>query len=284
MRKKRINKSTVILILFSLLLVLISVQINSVLFITKYEINAGFSNPVRIVQLTDLHNHIFGKNNSTLISEITDQKPDIIVMTGDMLNDNGKDIRVIISLISKLSDSFPVYFSMGNHEIKYQKNYDIDLKLELEKAGAIVLDCEYEDVVLNGNLIRIGGYYGYYRTPHLDTEETHKQTELLEFSNCFENTDRFKLLLCHIPTPWVDWNRIDDFSIDLVLCGHYHGGHIRIPFIGGIYAPYVGWFPKYTKGLFIGKVAKCILSTGLGSESFIPRINNPPEIVIIDLK
>ena len=77
--------------------------------------------------------------------------------------------------------------------------------------------------------------------------------------------------------------KIASSELDLVLTGHYHGGQIRLPLVGGLYAPYVGMFPEYTEGLFEGEQATCILSTGLGSGTRLPRINNLPEIVVADL-
>ena len=275
------------LVLFIMAIITIVIFIvikDTKLIISSYEIDTELTNPVRIVQLTDLHNREFGKDNETLLNKILEHKPDMILMTGDMINENEESISVITKLVKNLTVNVPVYFSLGNHEIVNLKNNDTSLFVELENAGATVLNYEYQDIIVNGNNIRIGGYYGYYRTPHLDTTDIEQQNYMNQFSDSFEGTDNYKILLCHIPTPWLDWNKIDDFPVDLVLCGHYHGGQIRIPFIGGLYAPYVGWFPKYTKGLFIGEQSKCVLSTGLCTEGLIPRLNNPPEIVIIDLK
>ncbi len=285
MRLKKCEvKHLVIIILFLTLFFLWNTIQNNSIQLIHYELSAGFSERVRIVQLTDLHNHVFGDNNYRLVKQILNQKPDIVVMTGDMINEGDKDLESIISLIGQLSEINLVYYSMGNDETVYEREYDNDLVFQLENAGAIVLNYEYQDIIVKGNKIRIGGYYGYYRTPHMDTNDKDKRIMMNEFCDSFEDTENFKMLLCHIPTSWLDWSGVDKYPIDLVLCGHYHGGQIRIPFLGGLYAPYIGWFPEYTKGYFTGKTAKCILSAGLGSEGFPPRINNPPEIVIIDLK
>lgn len=91
-----------------------------------------------------------------------------------------------------------------------------------------------------------------------------------------------KILLGHIPTPWLDWRYIDKYDVDLIFSGHYHGGEIKFPFVGGLYAPYVGAFPEYTEGVFKGEKGTCILSAGLGSEHFV-RFNNPPQLVVADL-
>ena len=106
----------------------------------------------------------------------------------------------------------------------------------------------------------------------------------MDFAEQFERTDRLKFLLCHIPTAWLDWEYIDCYPVDVVFSGHYHGGQIRLPGIGGLVAPYVGLFPEYTKGVFYGEQAVCVLSAGVGTEENIPRINNFPEVVVVDLE
>lgn len=205
-------------------------------------------------------------------------------MTGDMINEDEEDLSTITSLVTSLSEIAPVYYSYGNHEYVWEQNFDTDLRNELTSAGAIVLDNEYIDIEVKGQELRIGGYMGYYRQPHM-FKKTEEQADLERvFFESFEDTTRFKILLNHIPTGWLDWDYINKFPIDIVFSGHYHGGLVRIPFLEqGLYAPYVGFFPPYTKGMYSGSKATCILSTGLGAEHFIPRINNPREIVMLDL-
>ena len=251
---------------------------------TQYEIEADITKPIRIVQLSDLHGAQFDENNQELILLVKEQQPDLIFMTGDMLDCEEADVDEICSLISKLSEIAPVYYSYGNHETELMRSSAIDLKTLLEKAGARVLELEYEDVTVNGQELRIGGYAGYYRTPVMDTTDEAEQAEMLAFADDFENTDRQKLLLAHIATSWTDWERINKHLVGVVFSGHYHGGQVRFPLINrGLYAPYVGWFPEYTKGVFEGDCATCVLSAGLGSTPGIPRIYNAPEIVVVDL-
>lgn len=250
---------------------------------TRYEIKADVTNPIRIIQLTDLHGREFGENNSRLISLVEKQKPDLIFITGDMLDEEYKDLSEICTLISKLSEIAPLYYSYGNQETSMIAA-GIDMKIPLEEAGANVLELEYDDITVNGQELRIGGYAGYYRTPHMDTKDEKLKTEKIAFADDFENTDRQKLLLAHIATSWTDWERIDNHPAGVVFCGHYHGGQIRFPIINrGLYAPYAGWLPKFTKGVFEGECATCVLSAGLSSNEKIPRIYNPPEIVVVDL-
>lgn len=251
---------------------------------TNYEIKADVTEAIHIVQLTDLHGRQFGDNNKRQVSLVSEQKPDLIFMTGDMINNDETDLSGICDLISALAEIAPVYYSYGNSETEWMSGHNEDLSSTLTEAGANVLDVEYADVDVNGQALRIGGYSGYYRTPHMETQNVDEQAEKLAFADNFENTDRQKLLLAHIATSWLDWARINDHPVGIVFCGHYHGGQIRFPIVNrGLFAPYVGWFPKYTKGVFEGECATCVLSAGLSSNRNIPRIYNPPEIVVVDL-
>lgn len=252
--------------------------------VTHYTIEAPFSAPIRIVHLTDLHNAEFGEDNQNLITMVREQSPDLIAMTGDMLNRDDPDLTIVKTLISRLAEIAPVYFGYGNHETTWESVWGPVLHEEFSAAGAIVLDNEYLDVTVNGNDLRIAGYMGYYWQPHMMTKDPEQQNAERAFYGAFQDTDRYKILLNHIPTQWVDWEYIDKCPVDLVFCGHYHGGVVRIPLLDrGLTAPYVGWFPPYTKGLYIGTATICVLSAGLGSEYFIPRLNNPPEIVVVDI-
>lgn len=252
--------------------------------INKYSLNESVNSSIRILQLSDLHNAEFGDNNEELIDLVKKQSPDLIVMSGDMINRDEENLDIITDLISSLSDAAPIYYGYGNHEVDWIESFSTDLEDKLTQAGAVVLNNSYRDVSVNDSELRIGGYMGYYRQPGMFTQDDVQKKSELDFANDFENTDRLKILINHIPTQWVDWDYINIYPVDIVFSGHYHGGAIRIPIIDqGLYAPYVGWFPPYTKGLFSGTQAKCVLSTGLGSEHNIPRLNNPLEIVVVDV-
>ena len=251
--------------------------------VAAYTVPSGLEASVRIVQLSDLHSWTFGEENAELITQVETLEPDIIVMTGDMLDKSEENADTVCHLIWALVNTAPVYFCYGNHEYQWMQSHGESLTSILEAAGAIVLDVAYTDITVNGQPFRIGGYHGYYRQPGMyDISQEQREAELA-FCDDFENTESYKLLLCHIPTPWLDWGYIDSFPVDLVLAGHYHGGQIRLPVIGGLYAPYVGLFPEYTEGIYAGAQATCILSAGLGASPGIPRVNNFPQIVVIDL-
>lgn len=252
--------------------------------INEYTVEESVTSSIRILQLSDLHSAEFGDNNKELVDLVKVQSPDLIVMSGDMINRDEENLDIITDLISSLSDAAPIYYGYGNHEVDWIESFGFDLEDKLTQAGAVVLNNSYRDVSVNDSELRIGGYMGYYRQPGMFTQDDAQKKSELDFANDFENTDRLKILINHIPTQWVDWDYINEYPVDIVFSGHYHGGAIRIPIIDqGLYAPYVGWFPPYTKGMFTGSQATCVLSTGLGSEHNIPRLNNPPEIVVVDV-
>ena len=259
-------------------------HIDNKLTVTKYEIEGSIKNRIRIIQLTDLHEEKFGTDNEKLGRLVKERNPDIIVLTGDMQNRDDPNIQVVETLVRNLVSIAPVYYGYGNHEVAWENKYGKELRKRIIAAGAVVLEKEYIDIVINGNNIRLGGYMGYYRFPGMLTKNQEVIAKDEQFFDNFENTTNYKILLNHIPTQWVDWKHLDEYDVDLALCGHYHGGQWVLPVVGPIYAPYVEWFPENVKGLFKGRKTKCILSTGLGNEYwYLPRVNNPFEIVVIDL-
>lgn len=283
------KKEWPILVAFTLVLLLVMVEINADRCATKltvahYKVPASLSEEIRIVHLTDLHGKTtFGANNQELVDLIAVQEPDLILMTGDMLDKTDEDADTVCRLIEDCAEIAPVFYGYGNHEHAWIEKHEQDLRESLTQAGAMVVNVEYCDLVINGQELRIGGYYNYYRQPHMFSVTKEEKDAELAFAEEFEDTDVFKILLSHIPTAWIDWGYIHKYPVDLVLCGHYHGGQIRLPVLGGVYAPYIGLFPEYTEGMFVGETATAILSTGLGSSPGIPRINNPAQIVVVDL-
>lgn len=254
--------------------------------VTRFELfNPKLSEPIRIVQLTDLHNSEFGKGNERLIRKVREQQPDLILLTGDMLNQYEERTDVPVNLIRELSQIAPVYASYGNHEQQHEKNYGTDLRAIFTEAGATVLEYDWVDAEIKGQELRIGGIYGYCMAGYyLRTKEAEEQE--VAFLDEFCNTDRTKLLLCHMPVAWIAYGSLDYWDADYVFAGHAHGGQVWIPFVGGLYAPDQGWFPGRGEGLFYSKDGEhtLVLSRGLGtSRSKLPRLNNIPEILVLDL-
>ena len=233
----------------------------------------------KIVHLTDLHNYQFGSKNQHLISKVKTEAPDVIFLTGDMLNADEERPEILTDLIRQLVLIAPVYASLGNHELEYVQLYgNRDLIAQMEETGAVVLDKEYLDVEINGQEVRLGGVYGYVLSP--DDKEDPEQTFMEEF----QDTDRLKILLSHVPEGLLLWKSMEHWDVDLVFSGHVHGGQVRIPFVGGLYDPEEGYFPTYTKGMFECGNGTMVLSAGLGSSRGVPRVNNLPELVVCEVK
>lgn len=277
----------IMLILLSLI-ILTAAEIyrsSNVLSVSHYQISTDkLSKPVRILQLSDLHNKVFGKDNQKLINLTKEQSPDLIFMTGDLLNSDETGTDTVTDLISELSKLTSVYISLGNHETAYQEKYDVDIKEIYEAAGAVLLDKQYEDILVNGQKIRLGGIYGYcLPAKYLQTNEANQ--EECDFLTDFQNTDTYTILMCHMPVCWVYNNGLSEWNVDCVFSGHAHGGQIVVPFLGGLYAPDMGGFPGRLEGLYYSQDAEkmMILSRGMGTSMVLPRINNTPEVVVTDL-
>lgn len=286
--KKRSIGKTVCAIL-AVLLVLSGAELlysNLALTVSRYTLRSEkVDSAIRIVFLSDLHGREFGTDNERLLKKIAGEKPDLIALVGDIVNNNATadEIGHMCGFIQRVSEIAPVYYSLGNHENSYLRSHETDLLERIRRSGAVVLESEYLDVEIHGIPLRIGGYMGYYRQPIMTTSDPEQVDRELAFADAFEATDRFRLLLNHIPTMWLDWSGINRYPVDLVLSGHYHGGLIRIPILErGVIVPNARLFPPYTKGQFEGSEATCVLTTGLAGSKW-PRFFNPPEIVAVDI-
>lgn len=248
--------------------------------VTRYEYkNPRITGNFKVVHLTDLHNYQFGIKNHRLVEKVREENPDLIFLTGDMLNEDETRTGICINLVEQLVEIAPVYASLGNHEIGYMnREGNNNLISEIEQTGAVVLNAQYIDTEVNGVPVRIGGVYGYVLAP--DQAKGDEQ----EFMEEFQDTDRFKILLSHIPEGLLLWKSMEYWNVDLVFSGHVHGGQVRLPFIGGLYDPEEGYFPTYTKGMFECGNGTMILSAGLGSSRGKLRINNFPEMVVCEIR
>lgn len=254
--------------------------------VSHYSVSSDkLTNPIRIVQLTDLHNSEFGDHNSQIVEKVAAEEPDLILITGDLLNSDENRTDIATDMIKGLAPIAPVYVSYGNHEAAFEEKYGTDLRALYSEAGATVLEYDWQDITVNGQAVRLGGIFGYcmaakYRETHEANEE-----ECI-FLDEFGASDSFKVLMCHMPLCWIVSSSLDDWGVDCVLAGHIHGGQIRIPFVGGLWAPDQGWFPGRSSGLYYSEDGKNVLvvSRGLGSREKIPRFNNVPEILTLDLQ
>lgn len=253
--------------------------------VSRYSIAAPkLREPLRIVQLTDLHNSVFGAHNRRLVSKVAAQEPDLILITGDLLNANEERTDIATELIGQLKPIAPVYVSLGNHEVAHEKRYGTDLKELYTKAGAVVLEYDWAEIEVKGQKLRLGGLFGYCLPAKLlKTKEA--RPEECAFLEAFQDTDAYTILLCHMPYSWIKKGSLDSWDADCVLCGHIHGGQVRFPWIGGLWAPDQDWFPGRVCGLYRSKDESkaMLLSRGLGNTDKYPRFNNIPEILVLDL-
>lgn len=253
--------------------------------VTHYEISGkNLKNKLRILQITDLHNSEFGQNNIRLIKSVREQHPDLIFLTGDILNSHKADPDISLNLVRELVDIAPVYATYGNHEKDYERNYGVNLAVEYESVGATLLEYDYEEIVVKNQKLRIGGLYGYC-TPAKYLETGEAKLEECAYLEKLQSTSDYTILLTHMPYAWIMNDGISEWNIDCVFTGHDHGGLIRIPFVGGLYAPDQGWFPGKDCGLYYSQDGEkvMVLSRGLGRSGKLPRFNNVPEIVVVDL-
>ena len=250
--------------------------------VTKFNAETDkMTSSITVVQLTDIHSRIFGNENNRLVSKIEKNDPDIIVISGDIINSNDCDNKItqMEKLLSRLVRIAPVYISLGNQEKEYMECTGVDLVKQFSKEGAIILDKEYRDVQVKGQQIRIGGIYGYCLP-----ERYHSNEDEVKFLRQFEMTDNYKVLLSHLPYAWTEYGFTEDYNIDLVFTGHVHGGQVIIPFIGGLYDSEIGFFPGKLMGIVNENNTVVVLSSGLGSgKEKLPRFNNIPEIVVFKI-
>jgi len=248
--------------------------------ITFYQVASDkIDQPFRIVLLSDLHNNVYGKDNQQLVRDIVRLKPDLIIMAGDMVNSYEVDYHVTTDLIRALheADIAPIYFGYGNHDLNYYLNTSTNIESDLAQAGAVMLRDKYETITVNGNTVTIGGL--------ASSTKIYKQYNSPRFIQRFEATEGFRLLICHRPEFFLSvFNEKTPLNADMALCGHAHGGQVRIPGIGALYAPDQGFFPKLTEGVHTIGECKVVISRGLGGRTWQIRINNTPELVVIDVE
>lgn len=232
----------------------------------------------RIAQVSDLHNAEFDKYNSTILEPIFHSHPDIIVITGDIIDSRNTDVDVAVAFAQKAVNIAPVYYINGNHESRVAKEYEI-LKKRLTGVGVIILENKAVDITRGDDSISLIGINDPgFRMELVD--DTMEQNIAHQLMNVVPENDNYKVLLAHRP----HYFDVYAGSVDLVLSGHAHGGQFKIPYVGGFVAPGQGLFPEYYEGSYTKDNAEMIVSRGIGN-SIIPfRINNRPEIVIAELK
>ena len=278
------KKKIVILSIVAVLLVLLIIWIawgNKALELNSYTISSD-KLPVafdgyRIAQVSDLHNAEMGKDNEKLISMLKDATPDIIVITGDMIDSRNTKVDVALSFAEQAVKIAPCYYVTGNHEARVDEYSD--LKDGLLELGVIVLEDDRVDIELSGETITLIGVDDpSFQTDYLfGDDETVVESKLAELTS---EDDGYTVLLSHRPELF---DIYVESGVDLVFSGHAHGGQFRLPFIGGVAAPNQGLFPKYDAGIYTEGNTNVVVSRGVGN-SIIPfRVNNRPEVILIEL-
>lgn len=231
----------------------------------------------KIVLLSDIHNAEFGKNNSVLIDKVMEQKPDIITITGDLVDSDRTNIDKTLSLAKELVKICPVYYVTGNHEYWLDANNFDKLITGLKSAGVNVM---VNDVIYLSSLEDEIAIIGADDCNLFDDTVKMLSTQIDE-SKDNELKNCFKLLLAHEPQYLYKYSSAD---VDLVLSGHAHGGQFRFPYIGGIVAPDQGLFPKYSSGEYFENSTTMIVSRGIGNSVIPVRLFNYPDIVVVNLQ
>jgi len=255
---------------------------NTALEVTPYtvmssQLPAKFSG-FRIAQISDLHNTQIGGNNEKLLAMLADSQPDLIAITGDLIDSRNTNIQAALDFAAQAVQIAPCYYVTGNHESRIAE-YDI-LKTGLEDLGVIVLENEALTLASGDASIVLAGV----RDPSFSSSE-YLEDEAPIMTQVLENfqfaQEDFVLLLSHKPELFPTYC---DYPLDLVLTGNVHGGQFRIPYFGGLFAPSQSFFPEYDAGLYEDNGTVMLISRGIGNSVFPFRVNNPPEVLLITLQ
>ena len=218
--------------------------------VSQYDVSLeGIKSPVRMAVVADLHGKVYGDDNAPLFDKVAAQKPDVIVLLGDLFPSHftEADRDFVVDLTRQMQEIAPVYFAMGNHETSYTAEYGDGWIEEIRATGALVFDEEWKDLTLGGTTVRIGGSMGHGYLFGRTHDEFEASADF-KFLTEMQESPYPAILLAH----WPDTVALSDgprrWQIDLVLCGHTHGGVIRVPGIGGLYAPVQGWWPRFDYG------------------------------------
>lgn len=284
--KKRLSKKALISVytLIAVLLVLIIWTIwgNTALMVSTVTVSSNriptAFNGFLIAQVSDLHNAVFGENNAELLQILSECKPNIIVVTGDLVDAEHTDIDVALDFVKEAAQIAGTYYVTGNHEGSLSQ-YD-ELKTGLESMGVVVLEDASMQLEYNGEKVTLIGLS--------DPSFTLKGNMIGEVPAMVDtklrgligDKDDYTILLSHRPELFETYVNC---GVDLVLSGHAHGGQFRLPFIGGLVAPNQGLFPKYDAGLYTKGDTNMIVCRGLGNSIIPIRFNNRPEIVLLEL-
>ncbi len=269
------TKKIIIFIVLIILLISFCYWQNNGLMLTEYNFMSdkvteeldGF----KIIQVSDLHNKRFGANQQRLIELIKKQEPDIIVVTGDVIDSNRTDVDTAIEFMELAVAIAPIYYITGNHEEWVEPEVKESLLKQMEQTGTKIMDNKSILIESGGDSFRLMGL----------AEASLLSNQLSEMTKEFDLEKELIVLLAHEPQYIRQYSMA---NVDLVLSGHAHGGQFRLPFIGGIVAPDQGILPEYTEGVHKEGDTTMIISRGLGNSVIPLRLFNRPEVVSVELK
>ena len=266
------------IILCIIIIVLIAAFYNG-LIVKRYIVTTNKFNgeiAVRAVLISDLHGYIYGKNQQDLILKITEQKPDIILLAGDII-DEDLPLDGAKLLFEGIKNVAPVFYVTGNHEY-WTENIE-NIKRMIRSYGITVLEDEYKELEVNGVTIIVAGIDDP-EWPRFE-DKKYKNNQMSKNFARLKDRPEFKILLAHRPEQIELYKK---YTFDLVVSGHAHGGQVRIPFLlNGLFAPNQGMFPKYAGGLYTHDSLIHIVSRGVSFNPLAPRVFNPPEVSVIDI-
>lgn len=285
--------------------ILVNVYENQTIIVKEYEIASkrlpdefvGY----RILQLTDLHS-IGDEMAQKTIEKVKNEAPDLIVITGDLIDStvynrekseylSGKRSEIpgqnMLSLLEEIVDVAPIYYVYGNHEMMLLDDPDSNsFKVAVEAMGIEILNVGAVTLTKGEASIQLMGIQDpatVYKNPKYAYLENSQTRVRAMIEDAMEGLDsqQFTVLLSHRPELFEVYQ---EYAIDLAITGHAHGGQIRIPFVGGVYAPSQGFWPGYDKGLYKADRLEMVVGVGIGNSKFPVRVFNTPEIVVIELK
>ena len=231
-----------------------------------------------IAHISDLHNKEFGKKQKRLLKKLKSTSPDIIVITGDLVDRRKYDLNKAMSFVEGAVKIAPVYYVSGNHEA-WSNRYET-IRSSLREAGVQVLDDSATEMSVGGSSIRLLGLSDpdFLTSHYRDGTNT---SRIEDYLHRWSSDERFQILLSHRPELF---DRYVKYNMDLVFSGHAHGGQFRLPFIRrGLVAPDQGLFPKYTSGCYTKNGTTMFVSRGLGNSIIPIRVFNRPEILVVTL-
>lgn len=229
----------------------------------------------RIAHVSDLHNAQMGKDHQKLLSMLQDAEPDMIAITGDLIDSRRTNVDIALEFVQEAVKIAPCYYVTGNHESRVQE-YE-ELKNAMVEAGVIILEDEQTQISIDQDCITVIGV----NDPSFQPEGDSEMVMDAKLETLHTDGDGFTMLLSHRPELFDTYAAQD---LDLVLTGHAHGGQFRLPFIGGLVAPHQGLFPKYDAGSYTEGSTNMLVSRGVGNSLFPFRFNNRPEVILIELR